>query len=176
MEKNEDKQDVLQEKQHTTERNEKLKPGARIIPILFIIFAIVFLVESIFIYRKDPSIEGSATFPLLVSLLMVLLGIIDFLQKMRKQSENYNKPIISQIRAILQYLLPIKALVFLILAIGYYLMLKSGVGFIVSTLIFLISSMSYLIRKSFWKNLTYTIICVAVLYVIFKIIFKVFLP
>lgn len=157
-------------------KEELLKPGARVIPILLILFAAVFFIESLTIYQKDPSLSGSATFPLLVSGIMLVLCISDLIEKLVKKTEVSGLPFKERAVAFIRYLMPLRCFVFLLMSVGYYILLRLGLGFIISSLIYLIASMCYLMRGSIKKNILYSVICVAALYLIFKVIFKVFLP
>ena len=158
------------------EKKERLKPGTRMISVFFLVFAGVFLWQSIGLYREDPTLAGYSTFPLIVSGFLFFLGVIDLIQNLRKESKSDGKGIWERGREMGRYLFPKDGVVFLLLTVAYYLMLEFGVGFVASSFLFLLLSMCYLIPKSFNKNLVYTIVCVAALYLIFKVIFKVFLP
>ncbi|WP_434310309.1 tripartite tricarboxylate transporter TctB family protein [Hominifimenecus sp. rT4P-3] len=152
------------------------KPGTRMVSLLFIVVAAVFFWESIGIYQDDPSLSGSSTFPLIVSGFLLILGVADLIQNIRKGSATTGMGIGEKCKSIVQYLLPKNALVFLLMTVVYYVMLEFGVGFVISSLIFLLAAMCYLIPKNFVKNLIYTGVCIGALYLIFKVLFKVFLP
>ena len=152
------------------------KSGAKMVSVLFIVFAGVFLWQSLGLYQDDPSLTGPSIFPLSVSAFLLLMGIIDLIQNIRKGSSQNKGNFFEQAKNTIQYLLPKNGLVFLGMSIAYLLMLALGIGFIISSCVFLMCSMCYLIPKQIAKNAMYTVLCVAILYIIFKVIFKVFLP
>ncbi len=169
--------DNKENKQPVEEKTETLlKPGAKVMPFLLIAFALVFFISSIQLYKEDPVISGSATFPLIVSGVMLLLSIVDCIQKLMSKSEIAGKPFKEKIVAVIKFVMPFRCFIFLLMAVGYYFLLQLGVGFIIASSIFLMASMCYLMRGQYVKNAIYTAICVAALYVIFKVVFKVFLP
>ena len=140
------------------------------------IVGLVFFVQSLGFFKEDPSPSGYAMFPLLVSGLLLVLTVIDFIQKMKLRSELDGLSMNEKIAATLKYLFPINSLVFLFMSIGLFFAISLGVPFMVACTVFLLVSMCFLIPKAFVKNLMYTAIIMVTIYVIFAVLFKVTLP
>lgn len=165
-----------EKKKNDQKEKEKLPPGGYASSLLFLLIGIVFFVQSIQLYQKDPSPSGSGTFPLIVSVTLIILTVIDFVQKMKVKTEVSGMAIKEKIITTLKYIFPKDSLVFLLMSIAFYLVLEFGVSFIIAAPIFLLVSMCYLIPHSFVKNLLYTAVSCIAIYVIFTMLFKVSLP
>lgn len=158
-------------------KQEALVPGARILSsLLFVLFGGVFLWQSILLYKKDSSITGAAMFPLAISILLLILTVIDFAQKMRVPSELDALGVKDKIIQTILYLFPKDSLVFLLFSIAFYVAMVFGVPFLIAATVFLLASMCYLIPHEIKKNLIFTVIIIAVIYLIFTVVFKVSLP
>ena len=66
---------------------EKLPPGGHTSSLLFLAIGVIFFVQSLQLYQKDPSPSGAGTFPMIISGLLIVLTVIDFLQKLKKKTE-----------------------------------------------------------------------------------------
>lgn len=161
-----------QEKQ----KEEMLSPAGRMSTLLFLIVGLVFFVKSLELYQKDSSPSGSAMFPLLVSGLLLILTVIDFVQKLKIKSELTGLPLKEKFTVTIKYLFPINSLVFLFMSIGFYIAVSLGMPFMIAATVFLMLSMCYLIPHAFLKNLIYTAVIMTAIYVIFTMLFKVSLP
>lgn len=155
---------------------EKLPPGGHTSSLLFLAIGVIFFVQSLQLYQKDPSPSGAGTFPMIISGLLIVLTVIDFLQKLKQKTEVSGLPAGEKLSVTLKYLFPKDSLVFLLMSIAFYLTLEFGVSFMIASPIFLLISMCYLIPHSFVKNLIYTVVSCAAIYVIFTMLFKVSLP
>lgn len=157
-------------------KEELLSPAGRVSTLLFLTVGLVFFVQSLQLYQKDPSPSGSAMFPLLVSGLLLILTVVDFVQKLRVKSELSGLSLREKFLATVKYLFPINSLVFLFMSIGFYIVITLGVPFLIAATAFLMLSMCYLIPHAFLKNLVYTAVIMAAIYVIFALLFQVSLP
>jgi len=153
-----------------------LQPGGRVLSLMFLAFGLVFFIQSVQLFQKNASISGYATFPLIVSTLLLILTVIDYIQNLKIKSEIAELSITQKIGRVLCFIFPRDTLIFLLMSISYFLLLLFGVPFIVASLIFLMATMNYLIPHQFLKNTVYAVILMAAIYAIFVLVFKVTLP
>jgi len=64
-----------------------LQPGGRVFSLMFLAFGLVFFIQSVQLFQKNASISGYATFPLIVSALLLILTVIDYIQNLKIKSE-----------------------------------------------------------------------------------------
>lgn len=158
------------------QKEKTIPPGGRLITVFFLIFGGVFLQQSLALRARDPSLSGSATFPLAISVLLLMLTAVDFLENRKLRSENQGKPLGRQVLDGLRHLFPRDSLIFLLMSIAYYVLLVFGVPFLLASVLFLMASMCYLIPHNIVKNAVYTAVLMAAIYAIFVLVFKVTLP
>lgn len=158
------------------EKEQKLPPAGRISTLLFLTVGLVFFVQSLALFTEDPSPSGYGVFPLLVSGLLLILTVIDYIQKLKIKSELDGLPMKEKVFITVKYLFPINSLVFLFMSIGFYIAITLGVPFMVAATVFLMVSMCYLIPHAVIKNLIYTAVIMVTIYVVFSVLFKVTLP
>jgi len=154
----------------------QLKAGARFVPVLILLFGAGSLPEAIRLYRNDPAVNGSGIFPIVISLIMVVLSILEILKERKATSETAGLPLKQKLAKIVDYLIPKNVLFMLVLVVLYCVALGIGIGFEISTTLFLLTSMVFYIQKKLPKNVAYTAITMVSLVVIFKIVFSVVLP
>lgn len=160
----------------STQEEKSIPPGGRLVTVFFLIFGGVFLQQSLALWARDPAPSGSATFPLAISVLLLALTVVDFLQNLKRRSENQGKPLGQQAWDGLRHLFPRDSLIFLLMSIAYYALLIFGVPFLLASVLFLMGSMCYLIPHNVVKNAVYTAVLMAAIYAIFVLVFKVTLP
>lgn len=158
------------------EKEQMLPPAGRISTLLFLTVGLVFFVQSLKLFQKDPSPSGYGIFPLIVSGLLLILTVIDYIQKLKIKSELDGLPMKEKVTTTLKYLFPVNSVVFLLMSICFYIAITLGVPFMVAATVFLMISMCYLIPHAFVKNLIYTAVIMVTIYAIFAILFKVSLP
>ena len=135
-----------------------------------------FLYESIQIFRQVPEADAPGTFPLLLSVVMIVLSALLFVEayhQIPKATPEEKFPsLASALAASVKEELPINV-VAAFLATMIYIGLIALIGFSVSTFLFLVGLTVYLDRKK-WKVaiLSSAIITVAI-YVVFGLIFQV---
>ena len=159
-----------------TQAKEATPPGFRLASVLFFTFGGVFFWQSLLLFKKDPTLTGYASFPLLVSSLLLLLTIVDLIGKFKVKSATAGLPFKERVIKTLKYALPADTLILLGMSVVYYVLLLLGVGFLISSAIFLMGSMCYMIPKSIVKNAIFTVILLAAIYLIFTVLFRVSLP
>ena len=154
----------------------QLKAGARLVPVLIFLLGAGSLPEAIRLYRNDPAVNGSGIFPIVISLIMVVLSILEIVKERKSNSETTGLPLKQKLAKIVDYLIPKNVLFMLVLVVLYCVALGIGIGFEISTTLFLLISMIFYIPKKLPKNIAYTAITMVSLVVIFKIVFSVVLP
>ena len=158
-------------------KKEDLVPGGLFVStVLFLLFGVVFFVQSVQMFMDDPRPQGHGTFPMIVSGLLIVLTIIDFIQKTQIKSSIAGLSFKEKFIAIIKFLFPINSFVFLLMSIAFYVAIELGVPFLVAAPVFLMASMCYLIPHNIVKNLIYTAVIIGAIYAIFALLFKVTLP
>ena len=108
---------------------------------------------------------------------MVIFALKIILFEYRKSgSENKRANFKELFNSTIKYIFPKDIVVVFFLLILYCLFLVFGLGFEISSTIFLIAAMTYLMRGHILKNVIYTGISMAFILVVFKTIFQVILP
>ena len=133
-----------------------------------------FLYESIQIFMKKPGADAPGTFPLILSCLMVLLNVFLFAEahhRIPKCTEKFPS-VLSALAASVKAELPVNVVVTFAATI-VYVVLMSAVGFVVSTLVFLVGLTVYLDRKKWAVALVSSAVITAAIYVVFGLIFRV---
>ena len=74
------------------------------------------------------------------------------------------------------YAFPKDIAIFIGMMLIYFAALLMGAGFMFATPLFLLASMCHLMPHDFYKNLLFTVVLVILIYIVFKMIFKVTLP
>ena len=151
-------------------------PGGKAMPFLFLGIGIFFFCQSLLLHQKDPTLDGYATFPLLITGIIILLALVDIWQNRKIPTENQGKSLGEKIKNGVRSLLPTDTLIMVVFVFVYLAALELGLGFVISSTAFLFISMCYLIPKKMVKNVIYTAVIMVAIYAIFKILFQVYLP
>lgn len=156
----------------------KSKPGERAFSFVLLIIGSIFLVESIKMYIDEPTASSYGALPLFLSILIVilLLKIIIF-EDREKTNEDQNINFRKKTKIALQFVFTKDIIVTSLFMIGYCIALYVGLGFKISTSLFLFITISYLMKdKQHLKNFLYTVICMAFVLLVFETVFSVILP
>ena len=157
--------------------SENQKPGEKGFSIILLIIGILALLESIKMFMKEPTSSSFGALPLFLSSVMVIFALKIILFEYRKSgSENKRANFKELFNSTIKYIFPKDIVVVFFLLILYCLFLVFGLGFEISSTIFLIAAMTYLMRGHILKNVIYTGISMAFILVVFKTIFQVILP
>lgn len=151
-------------------------PGEKGFAVFLLLFGAFFLWQSILLYKDHPGADSAGAVPLFVSALIVILSIAIIITDRKAPAVNHGLTAGEQIKNTLGYIFQKDVLVELILILAYCVALNFGLGFYISTPIFLWVSMCYLMRKGYVKNLLWTALCIAFIVVVFRYIFSVMLP
>lgn len=156
----------------------KLKPGEKGFSIVFLLFGLGALIESIKLFMKDPNSYSFGALPLFLSICIVICMLkIIFIENKRTQSKESNGLSFGQkVQEAFKYIFSKDIIVVLVLMIAYCIALYIGLGFEISTTAFLYISMCYLMGGQYLKNIPYTVLSMVFILVVFKAIFRIILP
>lgn len=154
----------------------ELEKGELPIIVSFGILSIILLVLSLKMYMKSPTLSSQGAFPLLLSILMILMSILMLFEIRRLDRSASNGPgFINLLKEVFDFIFPDRTAFIMVLVIAYAIALTK-VGFIISTFLFLWTSMVILRRDNLLKTVLISAGIVAFNYVVFQTIFKVILP
>ncbi|WFA07874.1 tripartite tricarboxylate transporter TctB family protein [Tissierella sp. Yu-01] len=155
----------------------KRKPGERGFAIILLIVGILALIESMKMFMKEPTSSSFGALPLFLSSVIVIFMIKIILFEDRSTGTGNKKGNFKElINSTLRYIFPKDIIVVFLFLILYCLLLVFGLGFEMSSTIFLIASMTYLMRGQILRNVIYTGLSMTFILVVFKTIFQVILP
>jgi putative tricarboxylic transport membrane protein len=153
----------------------KLQPGERAFNLLLLLFSLGIFYEA---YRISgpgfESISSPGAFPIGLGIVLLLSMVVIIAGQFRKPKPD-TQGALDEARQFLKVHFPLPIVVFSALAIGYLLLLES-LGFIISTLIFLFASMVYLRHGRFVSSAIIAALSIAIIYLLFTMLFQVYLP
>ncbi len=141
-------------------------PGEGCILAVLIIITGVFFAQSVGLFLTDRSVASTGGFPLIVSVMMVLADLSMLLELLRKKPVKHSQAVASE-KA--EYSIPV---VYMIIAMVFYVTLLPRLGMVISTFAFLAYSFYFL---SFIRPRNILMISagsVALLVLIFKFVFQ----
>ena len=140
------------------------------------VFSLICLIASVRLFVTAPTLNGEGTVPLITSAILVLMSVI-MLVEVRGCPCGFEKGIAlsTKVRELFQFLFPGKVGIITLYCIVYAVILNF-LGFLVSTLIFLIGSMITLNRERKVRSVLVSAITLACIMILFQYIFKVQLP
>ena len=150
-------------------KSKKLRPGEKVFSVILIIFSAILFFES---YKISgfSGLTTSGAMPMFASTLMFIASIFIFLETLKKDPKNkFN------LLKVTQYLLP-KQLIFFVSLVLIYVLAIPYFGFTLSSGTFLIISILNLWNKGFVWSLGVSVLSIAVIYFLFRIVFQVILP
>lgn len=154
---------------------EKKKTGELGFSIVLLAVGVLALIESIRMFTKEPTPSSFGAIPLFLSSTIVFFQAKIIFFELRKASNNDADEKQTWLMKI-QQILPVDILVIFAALVVYCILLMFKVGFEVSTVVFLVFTMTYLMRGQLLKNLIYTAISMAFILVVFRWLFQVILP
>ena len=139
-------------------------------------FGIVALIASIKMFVTAPTLNGEGTVPLITSGILMSMVII-MLFEMRGSPRGFEKGVAfgRKVSELLQFLFPGMVGIIVVYCVIYAVILDF-LGFAVSTLIFLVTSMITLNREHKIRSFVVSAITMACIIILFQFIFKVQLP
>lgn len=136
--------------------------------LILLVFSAAVFVMSIQMFAKTSfDLSGYGGIPVMMSFLMVLFLATALLEDLKGTKDNTTG---------VGGLLTKDTVIFLALVIAYCAALGLGIPFLLSTPIFLLASMQYLMGGFLKGNIIYTALVTIGVYVIFVMIFHVSLP
>lgn len=155
------------------EKNE-LKAGEIGLSTILILFSSFAIYESYRISEVDLTISSPGAFPMFISILLLIFSIWIFVEDYRSNRQKKQR-ILDKISSIGRLILP-KKIFQTIIFLAIYALVLDKIGFVISTLMFLWISISFLAKENFLKNLGISILIVVSIVLIFNTIFNVVLP
>lgn len=134
---------------------------------IMVIISLIFLSQALIMEKAsitDPA--GGSFFPLLISIIMLICGIVTIFQNDSTDNKELEKFTKKEYQFILIYFIMIVV----------YVVLLSLISFFPATFIFLVGSMIYLRNVSWVVNITTSIGSIIVIYLLFSQLFHIIFP
>ena len=152
------------------------KPGEKGFAAFLLVIGLFFTWQSWKLYSSAPGASSYGAVPLFCSSFIDLMAILILITDRRKQSENSGLPLGLILKNSMKHLFSPDILIMLALVLAYCIALYLGAGFMLAAPVFLWVGMSYLSRGNYLKNLLWTGLCMAFIYLVFRVLFSVVLP
>ena len=164
------------EKRTRPDAQKPYKPGEKGFAVFLLVIGLFFTWQSWKLYSSAPGASSYGAVPLFCSCVIDFMAILILITDRKKSSENSGVPFGQILKNTLRHLFSLDILIMLGLVLAYCIALYAGAGFMIATPIFLWVGMSYLSRGKFLKNILWTALCMAFIYLIFRVLFSVVLP
>lgn len=173
------------------EEQKPFRSGEKGFAIFWLLFGGFFFYQSVLLYQKHPGLDSCAAIPLFVTGVVVVCSLIILFIDRKAPSESTGKPAGAVLKNTLYTMFPIDVVVTMVLILLYCVALNVGLGFYLSTCIFLWVAMTWFMRKQYrmekvidgkalvkvaLKNVLWTGVCILFILVVFTYLFKVVLP
>lgn len=152
------------------------KPGEKGFPVFLFFIGGFFAYQSLLMYQKAPGASSYAAVPLFVSCLIMIFSSLIIFADRKAVSQTHKLSLSQKIMKSFTYMFPKDVLVMILLILLYSTGLLMKFGFYLLTPMFLWLSMSYLMRKHYFKNIAWTGLSLLFIFVVFSFAFKVVLP
>lgn len=147
--------------------------GEIVFSVLLVIFS-VFMLWTAYGISGFESITSAGAFPMVATAVLVITGVVNVVHARRERpSERLDGESLSQ--QFMRQITPGVLLAFT-LAIAVYMVALDGLGFLISSYVFLVVSMRLLGSKRMGLNLVVAALSLAAIYVVFQTVFSVVLP
>lgn len=158
-------------------KENKMKPGERLFSVCMLVFSVWLLAQSISMFKDSPNLTSYGAMPLVISIIMTACMVfVVFFEDRGRASENDGGTLAEKLVNALRYAVPKDVAVFTLMVIGYIAAVLLGVSFLVSSGIFLLAAITYLMpkdRKTMIGNVIFAGILLLLLFMVFQLIFKV---
>lgn len=142
------------------------RPGELVFNLLMALGSL-FLLYSAYGISGFEALSGSGSVPMATTAIMAICAALILLETLRKSSVTGEK--------LERDILPVSVVV-TILAIGAYALALQPLGFLPTSFVFLLGMIKYLTRRSLIWSAIVALGTVAVIYLIFRLIFTVLMP
>lgn len=153
------------------------RPGEMLFSLLLVIFSVTAFWQS-YAISGFKGLSEPGVFPMLASAAMLLSSIVILVDVFKlKQAQINGRPIGWQqgISKFHKEVVPLRLMVMLFL-IAAYVIATPLFGFVISSAAFLLLSFWYLWKKRIFISIALTVVSLAIIYIIFRIVFQVVLP
>ncbi len=154
-------------------KERKLRAGENVFGWLMMALSLFVLVQA-FLISGFSSISSAGTFPMLASAVMVVAAASMLLhnRKLKKPDTDSFK---NELQQAAKQVLPKVFLVYMIIVIGYIILIQP-LHFLPGSFVFLLGSMIYLKGSGALKSLIISTITLSCIYILFQYFFRVVLP
>ncbi|WP_413203977.1 tripartite tricarboxylate transporter TctB family protein [Rhodospirillum sp. A1_3_36] len=154
------------------ERGRARRPGERAFAVLAVVFALVASWQAYGI-SGFSGLSTAGVFPMLAAGVMTLaaLSVLWSTLRMPEVEEGQGRTIGGFLREVF----PARQQVMVLMVVVYMLVLP-WIGFVLSSSLFLFAGIHYLWRKRIVITIGLTVVTMAVVYVVFRVVFQVVLP
>lgn len=156
-----------------SKKPEKLQPGERAFDWLLLIFSAAVFYQAYQI-SGFSSINSAGAFPIGLALIMIVSSIAVLAGHRRKAKPDVRGPL-DELMSFLRTHFPPNVLVFCVLAIAYLAAIQPF-SFFISTFVFLAVAFIYLRQGKIVSSLVTSAFAIAVIYGLFTVVFRVYLP
>lgn|GEM_PF-388086 len=157
-----------------------LQPGEKVFTVALFLVGVFFLIQSLMLWGRveAPKISSAAALPLFCSGLWTILTFVIMIENLKKTIalSSLKGDAMAALKKGLAYAFPRPALVMLLAIVAYCVSLLLNASFYIVTPLFLWGSMCYLMRKDYVKNILWTALCMAFIFLVFRMLFGVILP
>lgn len=154
---------------------EHVKPGEKVFDWLLLLFSGGLLYEASRIDGLVPSINSPGSFPVALAVIMIASSLVILFSHRRKRRDPALSSAGEELKAFLAEHFKPDILVFSLIAI-VYLVAISWLSFYVSTFIFLAAMFIYYRGGRVLGSLIISGVSIAVIYILFTLVFRVYLP
>lgn len=155
----------------------ELQSGEKVFTFVMFVFCAVMFYQSYLLWNKNPGLSGPATFPMITSGFPMLLLFFSIIGNFRKKTPVSGVASLGEkTKIVIEYLFSRNVTIALIFIVSYCLLLSYGVPFYVTTSLFLWGLMTLLYKGNYVKNVIWTAMCIAFIFVVFGLGFGVIMP
>lgn len=155
----------------------ELQSGEKIFTVVLFGFCVFMFYQSYILWNQNPGLSGPATFPMITSGFPGLLLFFSIISNIGKKTPvssaaDFGK----KAKIVIAYLFSRNVTIALFFIVFYCLLLSVGIPFYVTTALFLWGLMTLLYKGNYVKNVIWTAMCIAFIFVVFGLGFGVVLP
>lgn len=155
----------------------ELQSGEKVFTFIMFVFCAFMFYQSYLLWNQNQGLSGPATFPMITSGFPMLLLFFSIISNIRKRTPvSGAKALGEKTKIVIEYLFSRNVTIAFVFIVSYCLLLSFGVPFYVTTSLFLWGLMTLLYKGNYVKNLIWTAMCIAFIFVVFGLGFGVIMP